>query len=638
MLHQEQLNKLYEYIERPFCYARFGLENGIELETMQEVVDIEENAQDMNHSEWVDWYNKNKDNVSVILAGLNTKKVPRDIIHEIIEGLDIFSPTFKLEPVLSHKIAMLLGYSIINDIDIKDFTKVYDCIGRMAIHTLSANKFLSKELPEDLVRFIIDKTLQNFENKKPPYYIGSPIPELTEIKNENCLKEICNGEEINLPYNFNDAQKEIIRTAIINNRNISDEYRNQLFFAGCDWKKIKIFTPRMTEEVYQSCIDAFTNGYDKKKGRVVPSEKFNYESSITMLNKLLKNKMLPESMQYDLAQRIISRECKSMDEFTGDLFESSEHPEVLKLAVHLKSKDKEKAYNNPNMPLELIQKRAEDFCKKISKYLDKGQTEKIPNIWDEHIANCLYRCEIGDEHYETLKRYGGTLSSLAIMLSDKTPQNIKDDFYNYLIKIKDVKNNNAMFDVRLQVGYELYEFCKKENISDNILDSLKKYIKNGCQFTTRWDAYHSMCPRTHYQLSQIIRIIDDMVKDAENQDIEKIIKFCREKAKDSFEVKKQKTYEDKKENAYSFLTYALEDAQRDNLSKQKYNISHNPKDLTDNAFADILKEKLSDTRYDKLCFEYYKKIYENGDELYGLMEEDERRQEEKRQKEQNKEI
>ena len=152
---------------------------------------------------------------------------------------------------------------------------------------------------------------------------------------------------------------ENIRTELINNPYLSDDFKNELFNAGCNWLRLNVnaFTPEIIEEVYGSCIDTYTELYNKTTQKPKMGWDMTYRESQDMISKLIHSEKFPESMQVDLAMRIVDRESKKMDFYVQELFQHTKSENVLKMVDKLKSKDREYAYANPHMPSDILTKR-----------------------------------------------------------------------------------------------------------------------------------------------------------------------------------------------------------------------------------------------------------------------------------------
>lgn len=640
MLTQSQLEYLFQYLEKPFYGNRLGFEDGISLDTMNKVIEIKNNAENMNNLEWIHWYNENEKNFPVIYSALTTCLVPKNIVHKIVDKLDALDLIKAPSAGISQTDNALLKLIVANDIDTSYLEKIYNAMGMNFIFALSldsesssyAKPYIDK-ISNKTMQFLVNKTLEDFSKHSHFSLSYSRISALLAIKDESYLKTIFKGEKIDFPFEFDARGAEEIRTILINNKHLSDEFKNEMFSAGCNWLKLKYFTPEMAEEIYQSSVETYTDTYDKKTGVPKIDMSREYNNAQSMIDTLLHYDALTEPMQYDLAQRIISRESRRMDTYANELYEKTTSERVLATAVCLKSKTKESAYNNPHMPKGLIQERVEDLCKKMRNYIVKDKKEKIPDVWDDHISSGLYKTDIDKKHYDMLFWHQSFNTRMAIVLSDYTPKEIKDEIYEFLTETTDKDKLPYGYQPRIKVSMEMMNFCDKYKIDPNIKEQLKDYFKVIGPFTTS-HSFYEKSGISHYHMQKANWILDELVTHGNKNDVHLLLKYCEKSAGDCLAINKQDTIPDQEKNIYKFLYLSLNQRIKDREEIEKYEETKDPKTFkTLDSLEWYLLNFKKEIIYDKTCSEYYTAIYQKGEEAYNLLMELEAREKEKEKEE-----
>ena len=634
MLSQEQLEHLYHHLEKPFFSHRTGFENGISLDTMQKVTDIKNNADKMNFTDWKKWYEENKNNFAVIFSGLTTYSVPKSIIHNIVNDLDMFNPHKKPSYGYSQQDGELLKYIIANDIDMSDIKKIYDEMGMNFIFAVSLLKETANEetprlqhISKEILEFFLIKTLEDFSKHSNFSLSDSRVSAILSFNDEEFLKTIFQDDKIVVPFSFNSKQKEDIRTILINNKFLSDDFKNEMFNAECNWFKLTYFTKEMAEEIYQSSVETYTDAYDKKRNAPKINMEREYKNAQNMIYTLLLKRALPEPLQYDLALRITSREDRKMDVYAMELYKRTDSERVLATALNLKSKTKETAYQNPNMPAGLIRERIETFCKKMQNLINKNQREKIPDIWDEHISKGLYSTCIEDKYYDLLMQERGYSTHMAIVLSDYTPQHIKDKIYKFLSTTYDMCKLPYDYQPRIKVSMDMMNYCDKESVPPKFKEMLKEYFKYIGPFTTSHSFFENSSIE-HYHMTRAKEILSYIVNKSEKEDLLKLISFCEKSAGDCLVNKKQETILDQEKNIFKYMYLYLSEELKDREEIEKYKLTKDPSVLSKDNLENYIFKLQSEIKYDKNCCDYYLAIAEKGDEMYNLLIELEKRERE----------
>lgn len=634
MINQKQLDKLHKNLLQNNCITRTDMGEEIKLDDVKKVVCITQDAKSMSVENWNDWYNENKDNFPILMTGLSTHLIPKQITRQMINNLDMFTKSY-LRGCLKDE--NLLKMIITNDVYLSDLEKVADKMGNDFVYVLEFySKSIEKDneyldaIPEKTKMFIAEKSIEAFHFAGKPYS-NSTIQILNFIKDEKELRKLFVGDEIRIPLPLTDVQMENIRTELINNPYLSDDFKNELFNAGCNWLRLNTnaFTPEIIEEVYDSCIDIYTELYNKTTQKPKMGWDMTYRESQDMISKLIHSEKFPESMQVDLAMRITDRESKKMDFYVQELFQYTKSENVLKVVDKLKSKDKEYAYANPHMPSDILAKRTNDFCAKMTKLLNKGTPEKIPFIWDSHIETGIKNARINDEHYKMLMANGKPLSQMAMATSSMTPEYIKKEFLNYL-NIVDERDLPEDYQPRVKVVLETLSFAEEENLNDFTKSQIIAYLDRIGPHTQKSN-FSSDEGRNHYQVGKAIKEIDDMCEQVPRDDVVKLIDFCKEKAGKALTDKKDDTVKAKEQNVYKYFYLALSNSLKHIETMKEYSKTKNVTILSDRELMDTYKSKRDEFVFCKNCVDCYLLLANEGEVMLNLIEEIDKRDKEKKE-------
>lgn len=632
MLNDKEMNRLHKEIFRDHHIIRTGVDINVDINIIKEIKQVTDTAKTMSKSDWEKWYDRNKDSFPVLLAGLQTHLVPKSVTKQIINNFDMFKNPYRRGCVIEDE--RLLQAVIANDIHLYDLENVASKMDKDFIYVLEFysknienNKKYLESIPEDVKIFIAKKALKEFSVAGIPYS-NSTIQILNFIQDESALRKIFFEDKIELPISFTNTQAENVRTELINNTYLSNEFKDEMFSAGCHWLRLKAdsFTPNMISEIYESCIDTYTELYDKTTKRPKRGWEFTYRESQDMISKLLKSGKMPESMQVDLAMRIIGKENKKMDYDLQELFQQTKSENILKMAENIKSKDKNYAYENPHMPKDILEKRANNLCEKMTKFLVKGTPEKIPTIWDDYIQLTLMRTKIEDEHYKMLIANGQPLSQIAIATSEFTPEYIKKDFLTFL-NVADEREFPKTYQPQVKTALEVLDFIKKENLEE-MRPFVAKYFNKIGPFTSEIN-FSNNNGRGHYQVGRAIELIDNMCKITSRENIEKLIEFCRIKAGDAFITPKEETYKDKEKNIYKFFFHTLNTSLKYTEILKEYEKTKDASILPDDILQNILWTTKRKAINETDCVQYYLTLAEDGEEILNLIDEAKKREYEK---------
>lgn len=209
------------------------------------------------------------------------------------------------------------------------------------------------------------------------------------------------GEETALKI-FDMTEKDETQTAhLLCNTNISEKTRNELF-------DTIPFDPSM---LY---IPDITNHMGEILGKQIWGTLFDLNLRGTagavrqehLLINLIENRKLPESMEIDLANRLLSDKRKTADdELEKVLTDCSDSEKVLLLLSDLKNKNRTNVFKNKNCPMDLIYKEFNKIIKQVNQSIKKENLIKTStplkklyillknrNLGDEYIKQ-IYKTE-----------------------------------------------------------------------------------------------------------------------------------------------------------------------------------------------------------------------------------------------------
>ena len=277
------------------------------------------------------------------------------------------------------------------------------------------------------------------------------------------------GEETALKI-FDMTEKDETQTAhLLCNTNISEKTRNELF-------DTIPFDPSM---LY---IPDITNHMGEILGKQIWGTLFDLNLRGTagavrqehLLINLIENRKLPESMEIDLANRLLSDKRKTADdELEKVLTDCSDSEKVLLLLSDLKNKNRTNVFKNKNCPMDLIYKEFNKIIKQTNQSIKKENLIKTStplkklyillknrNLGDEYIKQIYKTAYYTNKAGENRLWFLFTTSTSKEILKQFMQKEITIDGKIYPVSQKDRMTASVLYT------------AKKENLKLNELDKL----------------------------------------------------------------------------------------------------------------------------------------------------------------------
>ena len=345
---------------------------------------------------------------------------------------------------------------------------------------LNNNSYFSEDYPENILEWALEFAFDNklFNDAKH----GFLNVLLISIKNEEFLKEFVLEHSVP-PY---------FVTYLINNKNLTDEFKEDLMMnKEFSFKDLEYIPKNYLQNIYDSVSEGFLELQNNNSRDAVK----DYMTSREVLYTLLRGNFLTESMEYDFAMKLLSLNDRSEDYLATDFFKKAKNPHTLENAEKIKSaKVKQVAYENENMPVEVLQKRTDSLIKKIEKLIEKNDCNKISEIWlDTYLPNYLNRISIPAEKYKLffkndlrffqLNKYLTT----TIVSSSTTPSEVLEKIVNSEDYIKNKAYHSELYKYIANINL----FCRKNDIDfkNTTMYTFLKRLLGGRGFPDQRDTY-----------------------------------------------------------------------------------------------------------------------------------------------------
>ena len=193
-----------------------------------------------------------------------------------------------------------------------------------------------------------------------------------------------------------------------------------------------------------------------------------------LLINLIENRKLPESMEIDLANRLLSDKRKTADdELEKVLTDCSDSEKVLLLLSDLKNKNRTNVFKNKNCPMDLIYKEFNKIIKQTNQSIKKENLIKTStplkklyillknrNLGDEYIKQIYKTAYYTNKACENRLWFLFTTSTSKEILKQFMQKEITIDGKIYPISQKDRMTASVLYT------------AKKENLKLNELDKL----------------------------------------------------------------------------------------------------------------------------------------------------------------------
>ena len=335
----------------------------------------------------------------------------------------------------------------------------------------------SNDYPENILEWTLESVLEKklWSDKKDSFL--SVL--LTSIKNEEFLRKIIS--EYSVTPN--------LISYIINNKNLTDEFKEDLMMNHeFSFGEVKYIPKNYLQNVYDSVSEGFLELQHSNSRDTVK----DYMTSREVLYTLIKGDFLTESMEYDFAMKLLSLNDRSQDYLATDFFRNAKNPHTLENAEKIKSaKVKQVAYENENMPIEVLQKRTDSIVKKMEKMFYKNDYAKIPEVWvDTYLRNYLNRVSIPAEKYGLFFKDDFWLNkylTTTIVSSSTTPSEVLEKIVNSEDYIKNKTFHSELYKYIANINL----FCRKNDIDfkNTTMHTFLKRLLDGHGFPDQRDTY-----------------------------------------------------------------------------------------------------------------------------------------------------
>lgn len=256
---------------------------------------------------------------------------------------------------------------------------------------------LSKDIPEENLKRIIENFLPQKSKTNRVEITGSLRAALLNIRDEEYVKLILKSP----------LCKENVRNLLIQNKNLSDEIKKEIWNEGVDIEHIgnaKNISKEIMEDIYNSVVYALTESEvnprsveDKSIPRGTDRNIITaYEKAKNIMIVLIQSNTLTEDMEYDLYERFKDMDLRRNNDVLSALIHFTKNEKILRDCVkNIKSEAIiRECMRNEHMPEDIVQREAE----KIIKQYNKKQTLSRKNK-DTLITICQKQIALPEQAY-----------------------------------------------------------------------------------------------------------------------------------------------------------------------------------------------------------------------------------------------
>lgn len=363
---------------RFMCCSKETEENirSINRNSLNRYLNFKENDSKLSAEEFQKLYNENKEDMVFLSVLAKSEYCPSHIIDQIIYDNPEKLQTSILRNIINRK-----------DLTTMQLQKIcqeyrYDLDNIVARnYRQNGISYITKLVSEESLSKIID-TMMEIHGINDAGDLLKYSQDITLVK-----------KYINMEYE-KDVEGEHCLSVISSNKLLSDEIRNMAFDAGCPAEKIYEFTPYMVQCIYEQAMEAM----DEINHSPSPNDMWMAKNMVyQVLENIVEKGLMTESMQIDYVNRIKELNPKAMDSILTKILQRTNSQTVLQIAKTLKSKDSINAYENPNMRVEDVQKKATDYCQKIIKARERKNN--WPDVWTDYLRTYIPRVQLKEEHY-----------------------------------------------------------------------------------------------------------------------------------------------------------------------------------------------------------------------------------------------
>ena len=474
-----------------------------DFEMFEEAYNITKNKQSYTKQDWVDLYEKHKDNFimlyvilkncgdafvehpksiySEIFENLKKENVPKgfglpsvniydDIIREclnqklLLDELNLFFEIRTMDKLIATYCCELI-YKSGKEIEISD-----ENVKMLAyLSALNCQKEKNRKMEQ------INKKIENAKTS------GHPLPKKDQVLDNSdlgilfkILSPVCCVKDVKYLENLFDSFEtsnisDLIANAILCNPYIdpNDPTTQKLFDRVVDYCDVGIMTncnsyvaPKISNIVYDTLVDFLDQDVNLKTYGFVEHPQTGMLLNPLILKNFIFNLIEKETIDNatltDLVHRYLQVKKSQPDPQLVSVFSHISDPELIPLIDKIRSNtNKSEVYlKNQHIPSDMLIKRAEFNCSKIQECLNitDGYLD-IKDIWFTEINSFAERTTLSDECYDTildlLKVSNNSiaqtdLDNIKYILSlPTTPSYVLDNFIDFCNKYCDKKTSNA---------------------------------------------------------------------------------------------------------------------------------------------------------------------------------------------------
>ena len=534
MVDRDKFFELFEYLLNHHVPSVFksrieeNLKN-FDYEIFQSAYNIVRNKENYTCQDWINVYNKYKDNDELLLlilkvcgdafANDGSKSIYLDILNNMLKNNS--SDNINRESPYLYKI----NREIINECLKKELSS--DVIEKIIEITpldtlvnlyydnvhLNYSKEKALEINPENTKLIAYKSLLECKNEmelcldtlnkeaQKRMLTGTSILSISEktIMDRTLttlfrsIVPVCYIQDIDYLNSLLDefsttSASGLVANAILNNVCLDqdDEKVQELFHRAFDYCDIgllercpKCVAHEVSSVAYDTLVEFLDNEFNltvwgniehpKTKAIVNPS---NLRALILYL---CEHEMVDDATLTDLAHRIVDAKIKGQDTFTLSVFSHISNPDLMPLIDKLQHHNKGIVYErNPYIPAEMLIKRAEDFCKKIEKY--KGEQEsKISGVWYDYITVSAKKTTLSDKCYDIMFKCFDNYNFIAdIICSRTTPLQVLDKMIDFCNQNKGIYS----YASRTKALAKVSKLYSENKINDITAIALHKAIRS----------------------------------------------------------------------------------------------------------------------------------------------------------------
>jgi hypothetical protein len=446
----------------------------VELENIANIIKTR-NLQDGNNiglsdKDWNEIIERNSENYNFLVALVHNFDLPTSVLLNIIKQ----SIPGTIRYVINSNSAAL-----IQAICSKEFNhEVFDALLNTTQSNLLSGAIL-KEFPTGNFHF---KVNQEYIDK-----VGRIVFDALKDTKERGLYKLSPDYILlqhiskELAYEFSEIvlkNEEYISTSVVSmliaNKNLDinepkDVELAKMLLDFCDpfcFEEIpSIVATPLSKLLYES---VFLNCIDEKNNKIHDTSEAVFKKFETLFYDAIGSNTLPESIEYDIACRLLSIRLKSDNKLIQKIFSNTQNPELVSRIDELQRTNKMIAFvNNKNISEDYLRKTCSQYCKKIKNHQNKKDSA-YPSDWNEIIGEVAHRIPLNDETYDFLISLNNPNLLLDIATSSKTPDKVLNKIVDFCNNAEDKK----MMPKRLVFSTYITKFFNEHNVSDNIRKSI----------------------------------------------------------------------------------------------------------------------------------------------------------------------